>query len=103
MKIGKAVKTIVLWGLILAAVGLIVTSIIVRDYSFIVEHPFAFCIELVFFSVVCSLIIAVVFARTRKISIKEIWTWFFAMVLKFAAFHILFQLSGVYTVLLYSS
>lgn len=100
MKLSKAVKSIILWSLIVGAVGLIITSIIIRDYGFIVQHPIAFAVELIFFSVVCALIIAVVFARTRRINIKDIWSWFFAMVFKFAAFHVLFQLSGVYTVLL---
>jgi hypothetical protein len=100
MKLSKAVKHIVFWSLIAFSVFLVITSIIVHDYSFIVDHPIAFTVEMVFFSVVCAFIIAVVFARTRKINVKETWIWFTTMVIKFALFHVLFQLSGIYTVIL---
>lgn len=100
MQLSTAVKHIVFWSLVAASVFLVITSIIVRDYSFIVNHPIAFTVEMIFFSVVCSFIIAVVFARTRKINVKETWIWFATMVIKFALFHVLFQLSGIYTVML---
>lgn len=83
-----------------ALVVLIVTSAIVRDYYFIVANPGKFMIELVFFSVIPSLLIALVIFKTRNIPVKDTISWLLVMIFKFAVFHILFQLSGIYTVIL---
>lgn len=99
MNISKWVNRYIFIGLVVALIALLVTSIMVRDYKFIVEHPWAFVIELLFFSAIPSLLIAIVFVKTRRITIKDGIIWFFVMMIKFAAFHILLQLSGVYTVL----
>jgi hypothetical protein len=85
--------------MVIAFIVLVLTSVFVRDYAFIVEHPWLFILELVFFSLVPAMMIALVFVKTRHIKVKEGMKWLVALTLKFALFHILFQLSGVYTVL----
>lgn len=98
-KVSKFVNNGIIWSLGIGVVLLVITSIIVRDYDFIVKHPLSFTLELLVLSVVSSLLICVVFLRTRNIPVKDVFAWFIAITVKFALFHILFQLSGVYTVL----
>lgn len=99
MKLSAWVNRSIFIAMVIALIALTVTAIIVRDYDFMVKHPWAFIIEIIFFSAVPSLLIAIVFVKTRRITIKDGIIWFFVMMLKFAIFHILLQLSGVYTVL----
>lgn len=98
-KLSHVLNKVILYCIFLATLVLVVTSFIVRDVAFIKNHPMSFLVELFFMSVVSSLIICFVFARTRLVRVKDSITWFFALVAKFAIFHILFQLSGVYTVM----
>jgi hypothetical protein len=98
MRLSKFVNKVILWTMIIAFIFLVITSIIVRDYDFIIKHPYDFIWELLFFSVVPSLIFVFIFVKTRNIKIKKTIPWFLVMVIKFAIFHLLFQLSGVYTV-----
>lgn len=98
-KLSIWINQTILWSLIAAVMILVITSLMVRDYAFIVNHPKKFMWELMFFSVIPSLMIALVFAKTRKIPVKDTVSWFVALVVKFAIFHVLFQMSGVYTVL----
>jgi hypothetical protein len=98
MTLSKTLNKIIVWGLIVAFIVLVITSIIVRDYQYMVQHPLNFSIETVVFSVIPALIIAFIFLKTRGLSVKTSFIWFIVMVLKFAIFHILFQLSGIYTV-----
>lgn len=99
MRISKFVNKVILWSIIIAFVFLVITSLLVRDYYFIIKHPYDFIWELLFFSVVPSLLFVFIFVKTRNIPVKDTIPWFIAMVVKFAIFHILFQLSGVYTVI----
>lgn len=94
------VNEVVFYGIILAVVVLVFTSVIVHDYRFIVEHPWAFCVELAFVGALPALLMVGVFYRTRNVSVKSSFLWFFTLTLKFALFHILLQLSGVYSFLL---
>lgn len=98
-KVTKVVNNGIIWSVIIAVIILVVTSVIVRDYEFIVKRPLAFGLELFVVSVVCSFLICIVFLRTRNVPVKDTLTWFIAITIKFALFHILFQLSGVYTIL----
>lgn len=98
-KLSKWINKAILWSLLAAFSILVITSLVVRDYGFIVDHPWLFSLELIFFSLVPSILIAFVFVKTRSIKVKEGIHWLIALTLKFAVFHILFQLSGVYSVL----
>lgn len=98
-KLSTTVNYVILWTVIAALVFLIVTSIIVRDYEFIIKSPGLFIIEILFFSVIPALIIVFIMARTRNMPVKDTLGWLIAMIFKFSIFHVLFQLSGVYTVL----
>ena len=99
MKLSKFTHDFLIWALIAATVMLIVISAIVRDYSFIKKNPNGFIFEMLAVSIVPPLVIAFVFFKTRGINVKDTIVWFILMVLKFAAFHLLFQLAGIYTVL----
>lgn len=99
MKLSKFTHDLSIWSLIIASIVLIIISAIVRDYKFIINNPKGFIFELLAFSIVPPLVIAFVFFKTRGITVKDTILWFVWMVLKFAAFHIFFQLSGVYTIL----
>jgi hypothetical protein len=99
-KLSRTLNQVIFWSLIIATIVLVITSLIVRDYYFIVEHPWLFVWELLCFSVIPSLLIVFVMAKTRSISVKDVFKWLIAMIIKFAVFHILFQLSGVYTVIM---
>jgi len=99
-KLKTALTNAITWGLVAVMFILVVTSAIIRDYLYIVEHPIKFTIEMIFFSVIPSLLITLVFVRTRNIPMNDGIMWFVLMVIKFAIFHVLFQLSGIYAVLL---
>ena len=99
MKLSKFAHDLFVWSLVTAAAVLVVIAIFVRDYEFIVKNTKGFVWEMVVFSIIPPLIIAFVFFKTRKINVKDSLTWFGVMVAKFAIFHVLFQLSGIYTIL----
>jgi len=99
MRLTKFLNQVIVWGLVAALLILVITSLIVRDYGFIIHHPLPFIVELLFFSLIPSLFIIIVFVRTRHIPVKDSLNWLGVLTVKFAMFHILFQLSGVYTVL----
>lgn len=98
-RVSKFLNYAIVSTLVVATIVLVITSVIVRDIAFIQQHPLKFLLELFFMSVVSSLIICLVFARTRGVKVRDTITWFFALVAKFAIFHVLFQLSGIYTVM----
>lgn len=83
--------------LIASLILLIVTSIMIRDVDFIRTHPYDFVMELIFISFVPALLMVFVFARTRRLSKYDTVIWFIKVLLKLMIFHILFQLSGIYT------
>lgn len=75
---------------------MLVLSMIVRDLEFIKEHASEFFVELIAVALFPSMIIVLVFSRTRGLSKKDAVFWFFSFFLKFAIFHILFQTTGLY-------
>lgn len=98
-RVAKWVNRVIVIAVIAALIALVVTSILVRDYRFIVDSPVKFTIELIAFSVLPSLFVAIVLVKTRNIPVKDSLLWFLGMLVKFAIFHVLLQLSGVYTIL----
>lgn len=90
------ILTVVL--LVIAFIYLLVLSIIVRDYKIIVERPFLFTLELIFMTVLPAIPI-LFFKISRNIPMKDaiIWTVNFAW--QAGAFHVVLQLSGIYSYL----
>ena len=88
---------IVYFATLTAVVTLCVVSFFVHDFGFIMHRPFDFFIELLFVSLVPSLLMVFVFARTRSIDSKSTLVMFFTVMIKLMIFHILFQLSGIYS------
>lgn len=95
MDVPKLMKSFVIWGLVAALAIMTVTAIIVRDYHFIVEHPVFFAIETFVFSVLPSLVVLLM-VKTRGLTLKESFYWFAILCFKFALFHVVAQMSGVY-------
>lgn len=90
------VLTVVL--LVIAFIYLLVLSIIVRDYQIIVQRPFLFFIELLFMIVLPSIPI-LFFKISRNISMRDAIIWASNFAWQSGAFHIVLQLSGVYSYL----
>jgi len=74
---------------------LIALAAIVHDYSIIVNKPFLFAIETMLMSLLPGIPI-LFFVVTRNITWKKAWVWFASLSIKFAIFHVLSQLSGLY-------
>jgi hypothetical protein len=89
----------VIWGAFFALGALALAALVVRDYKYIVDHPWAFVIETVVISAVIASIFTVTFAKTRNLDARTAFTWYLASMVKFGVFHILAQLSGVYTII----
>lgn len=86
-----------IYGMIILLVVLLVTSLIVRDYKYIVENTTDFVFEMIMFSLVTAALITWVFYETRQLS-KEYTFWLFISIfIKLALFHLFCQLSGIYT------
>lgn len=96
--ISVIMEKLIIWVIIIGLVALIFVAIIVHDYQYIIDHPVYFIIELIFSSVIPTLLIIVIFVRTRNLFIKDSITWFIFLSMKFAVFHLLFQLAGIYSV-----
>lgn len=92
--------TIVTILMFLAIIVLTIISIIVHDYHFITNHPDMFFLEILFLCVIPGVIIGLMFTITRKLSRQDAVYWTFLIILKLLIFHILFQLSGLYTLML---
>jgi len=75
---------------------LFLLSIIVRDTHFITENPNKFMIELFLMSVLAALPIFYI-GYSRGLGLSSTVTDFLLLMVKFAALHIGFQLSGFYT------
>jgi len=71
-------------------------SVIVRDTEYITEYPFRFLVELLYISIIPSLIVFIMtYLRFGEIS-PHTWIEFTVVTIKFMAFHILMQLCGFY-------
>lgn len=82
--------------LFLGAAYLFVLTLLRRDFEIIVRRPFIFIVELILVSIIPAVPL-LFFAVSRKISLSEAMTWFIALAVKFAIFHVLLQTSGMYT------
>lgn len=95
--LSKIITNIMIWGSFFALGALAITAVVVRDYKYIVDHPWYFVIETIVVGAVLSAIFTVTFARTRNIDKHTAFIWYLVSVLKFGGFHILAQLAGIYT------
>lgn len=96
MDVPKVLSHATIWIIVLIFIVLIITSAIVRDYRYMVEKPLFFMVETIMISILPALPIFF-FYVTRSTSPKQTTLTFLALVIKFAALHILFQLSGIYS------
>ena len=78
---------------------LIITSIIVRDKKYPVDHPVKFTIETLSMGFIATLPFLYLFwSRTGHIGISHMIEYV-VLVLKFAGLHLLFQFAGIYSIL----
>ena len=97
--LSNVITNVIIWGAFFALGALVIAALVVRDYKYIVEHPWAFVIETVIVGAVIASIFTVTFARTRNLDAHTAFMWYLASMVKFGGFHILAQLSGVYTII----
>ena len=76
--------------------ALVVTSIIVRDTAYMVEHPVKFTIETVSISVLTAVTIFIL-GWSRTITMKHQLVMVLGLMLKVALINVLLQISGFYT------
>jgi hypothetical protein len=91
------IENITYIGLFATVLILSIFSFIVKDIGFIRDNPVDFAIELLFISFLPALMMVFVFGRTRKVDSNKLVLWFVTLILKLMIFHILFQLSGLYS------
>lgn len=90
-------SNLLIYGTILILFVLLIISLFVKDYKYIVENTTDFVFEMIMFALVVAILITWVFYETRSLS-KEVALWLFISVfVKLALFHLFLQLSGVYT------
>lgn len=77
--------------------ALVITSIIVRDTTYMVEHPIKFTIETVGIAILTSVTIFIL-GWSRNIHMKHQLTMVLGMMLKVALINVLLQISGFYTI-----
>lgn len=75
---------------------LLALTVIVRDVNLIRSKPLVFIVELILMTVLPGIPI-LFFVISRGISWDRAWVWFSSLSVKFAIFHVLSQLSGLYT------
>ena len=76
--------------------GLAGMGVIIKDYDFIIKKPNVFIIETLLISILPSIAFAyVIFYRTKHITSANIFE-LIILSLKFAALHVLLQISGYY-------
>jgi hypothetical protein len=73
-------------------------SVVARDVEILKKKPFIFAIELLLVSLLPALPI-LFFVVSRGLDIATAITWMYGLSIKFALFHLVFQLSGFYTYL----
>ena len=95
MNISKFMKLLLYWTIGIGLLILLITACFVREYKFIVDYPYYFALELAVFSIIPSLVVLLM-VKTRGLPIKESIYWFLLLAFKFAVFHIVAQLSGLY-------
>jgi hypothetical protein len=97
--ISQFIANVMIWGVFFGLGALFIAALFVRDYKYIVDQPAYFILETLIFSAVFACLFTVIFAKTRNIPGKTALVWYFVTLLKFAVFHILTQLAGVYTII----
>jgi hypothetical protein len=99
----SVVFIIIQWALVLVTAILFGTflalAFIKADFTLIKRKPFLFLAELLLVSVVPATMF-LFFMVTRDISFSTAMTWFWALSIKFATVHLLFEISGFYKWLL---
>jgi len=86
-----AVITVIVIGLII----LIPLAIIRRHFDFIKSHPVAFTIETILVGLLPALPL-LAFIQTRGVDSSMAYKLFYGLIVKFAAFHVLLEISGYY-------
>jgi hypothetical protein len=93
----KLLSSLVVVGIVCALSVLTVFAIVVRDYKFIVENKAFFLLEIICFALLPSILFVFVAMKTRKLRRADGIIWLLSLSLKLIAFHVLFQLSGLYS------
>lgn len=75
---------------------LLALAILVRDTNLIVNKPIIFTIETLLMTILPG-IPMMYFVISRNLSLGKAWVWFISTSVQFGIFHVLFQLSGIYT------
>lgn len=81
--------------LVIGFVYLLIISFIVKDYSLIIEKPLIFVIELIFMTVLPGIPL-LFFAVSRGLDIGYAIALAVSLSAQSGAFHLIFQLSGLY-------
>ena len=81
--------------LVIGFIYLFVLSIIVRDYSLIVDRPFIFAMEFIFMMLLPAVPL-LFFTISRGVSFQKAMIYASTLAAKFGAFHLVLQLSGLY-------
>lgn len=89
----------IIFVLLLAFAFLFALSLVVRDFDVIKASPFKFVIETILVSLLPAVPI-LFFVFSRGIHLEVAVAWLYGLSVKFAVFHILFQISGFYTYML---
>jgi hypothetical protein len=92
---------LIYWGTLIVIIGSIlvlsITAFIVRDVKHIKEHPIQFLVETGIIGFLMGAIILVM-GYLRNIPWEQQKILFFTLAMKIIILHVLFELSGVYTV-----
>jgi hypothetical protein len=96
---GVILADIILVAIIAAIVFLGYVSMIVRDTAFPSEHPWLFVLETFLVGILPASVLYFItgFRETGRINLHALNVEFLLLAAKFAAFHLLFQFSGLYT------
>ena len=84
-------------GIALCVVLLCIISYYVKDFGFIQDNPINFLLEIIGISILPTIIVTIVFTKTRKLTRPEYITLFLMTILQLMVFHLLFQISGSYS------
>lgn len=77
---------------------LLFLSVMRRDVEFLKRQPIMFLLELALVSLLPALPV-LFFVWSRGMEWTDAFPWFYGLAIKFAFFHLLFQISGFYTFL----
>ena len=90
------ISGIMLFSIVSGIAALSGMSAIIKDLEYIINEPFKFTIELLLMGLLPTIpIVAIIYFRTNKFNFQNKLESF-ALFTKFAAFHVLLQISGYY-------